>query len=139
MDVHKSSCHPNNVKKCIPYGLGVRIRRICNNEDDYRRNRNALKHQLRKRGYIGKFSKASSPGSTGLIEKNNGRVPLVLTYSNLLPDVHKNLKKHQTLLEKSEKTKQAFASPPIVAYRRDSCVCGRGSVVAQRMYKITIT
>ena len=53
--VHSKSCHPKNVKKAIPYGLALRLRRICENEDDYQKHRQELKLQLRKRGYNGKF------------------------------------------------------------------------------------
>ena len=38
-----TSNHPTNVKKAIPYGLGVRIKRICSNEHDYQKHRKALK------------------------------------------------------------------------------------------------
>ena len=53
--VQSNSNHPNNVKKAIPSGLGVRIKRICSKEKDYRVHRAELKGQLRRRCYSGKF------------------------------------------------------------------------------------
>ena len=33
--VQYASDHPTNVKKAIPYGLGIRLRRICSDENKY--------------------------------------------------------------------------------------------------------
>lgn len=53
--VQSSSNHSSNVKKAIPYGLGVEVKRICIKEKDYRIHRAELKGQLRSRGYSGRF------------------------------------------------------------------------------------
>ena len=52
------------------------------------------------------------------------RIPLVLTYSKLLPDVRNILKKHQSTLHKSERMSfKVFPTQPILAFRRDSNLC----------------
>ena len=43
------------MKKAIPYGLGLRIKRICSKEEDYKRRRKELKGRLRRRGYSERF------------------------------------------------------------------------------------
>jgi hypothetical protein len=35
MYLHKRSDHPKTVKKSIPYGLGVRVKRICDDKEEY--------------------------------------------------------------------------------------------------------
>jgi hypothetical protein len=124
------SCHPMHTKKALPYGLGVRIRRICQKEEDYERNRKELKMQLRKRGYSGRvieeqLAKVDLLKREDLLQykskkaEKTERVPLVLTYSNLLPDIRDIAKKHMKILHKSERMQQIFAEPPLVAFRRD--------------------
>ena len=46
--VNSDSRHPSNVKKAIPFGLGVRLKRICSDTQDYFKHRDKLKKQLRK-------------------------------------------------------------------------------------------
>ena len=53
--LNSSSCHHSNTKKGLAYGLGLRIKRICEKEEDYRKHRQDLKIQLRRRGYSGKL------------------------------------------------------------------------------------
>ena len=49
--LHSKSDHPSSMKPAIPYGLGIRLRRICSDDKSYDGNRKALKEQLYKRGY----------------------------------------------------------------------------------------
>ena len=125
-----SSCHPSSTKKGLAYGLGLRIRRICEKESDYQRHRKELKNQLRKRGYSGnlieeQLKKVDVQDRSELLkvnrkeDKNSKRVPLVVTYSNLLPDIQHITKKHLDVLHRSSKMRDVFKDPPIVAFRRD--------------------
>ena len=50
-----SLCHPSHTKKSLAYGLGIRLKRICEKDTDYYKHRADLKKQLRKRGYSGKL------------------------------------------------------------------------------------
>ena len=108
--LQSKSSHPPHTKNAVPYGLGIRIKRICQNEDDYQTRRKELKAQLRKRGYSGKHIEGqlrrvdTIPREQLLhyIGKNkSGRVPLVLTYSKCLPDIAKVLHRHMGILRKS--------------------------------------
>jgi len=128
MYVNCKSDHPNNVKKAIPYGLGIRLKRICSKEEDYTRHRQQLKKHLRKRGYSRKFveqqlKKADQKDREGLLHNTRKkermeRVPLVLTYSSRLPDVRGIIRKNMPELQRSESMKKIFQEIPIVAYRR---------------------
>jgi hypothetical protein len=125
----KSSNHPPHTKKSLPYGLGIRLRRICKTEGDYQKRRRELKMQLRKRGYSGKdieqqLRKVDGKDRDDLLKYKNKtdkkeRVPLVLTYSKNLPNVSNILHKHIDLLKKSHRMCKVFTEEPMAAYRRD--------------------
>lgn len=131
--LQESSCHPPHTKKSLAYGLGVRIKRICEREEDYVRHRGLLKQQLRKRGYSGKTIEQQlrkvddQDRHTLLLKKEKrkkiDRVPLVLTFSKILPDIRAIFKKHQTTLYMSDRMRQVFPEPPLLAYRRDRNLC----------------
>jgi hypothetical protein len=50
MYLHKRSDHPKTVKKSIPYGLGVGVKRICDDKEEYEKERSKIKERLT-RGY----------------------------------------------------------------------------------------
>ena len=52
-------------------------------------------------------------------KKQNNRVPLVLTYSKALSDIHTILRKNMKTLHKSERMKNVFKELPIVLYQRN--------------------
>ena len=56
-------------------------------------------------------------------KNQSDRGPLVLTYSKLLPDVRTILRKHQATLHKSERMREVFGKPPLLAFRRDKNLC----------------
>jgi hypothetical protein len=51
--------------------------------------------------------------------KQNNRIPLVITYSKALPNIHDILRKNMKILNQSDKMKKVFNQPPIVSFRRD--------------------
>ena len=55
MYLHMNSSHPESTKKAIPYGLGVRIKRICLSNDNDLSHRKDLKSHLQDRGYNANF------------------------------------------------------------------------------------
>ena len=133
MYLSSSSNYPPNTKKGLAYGLGLCIRRICEKESDYLQHRQELKLQLRRRGYSGKLietqlrkvDKLDRGELLGMKrqDKNAKRVPLVVTFSNLLPDMHSVVRKHMDVLYRSGKMREVFQEPPIVAFRRDRNLC----------------
>ena len=126
--LQSKSNHPPHTKKAIPYGLGIRIKRICQNHNDYQKRRQELKTQLRKRGYSGKYIESQLQKVDNIPRENllkykekdkKTRVPLVLTFTKHLPDIGKVLRRHMGLLHKSERMQEVFKQPPMAAYRRD--------------------
>ncbi|XP_053403160.1 uncharacterized protein LOC128558275 [Mercenaria mercenaria] len=115
----------------IPYGLGVRLKRICSTKADYAKHRQELRGQLRRRGYSGKFienqldrvdkiDRAKLLTPQKLKKEKMKRVPVVVTYSRHLPNLHNIVRKHMNTLHKSERMKHIFSDTPIVAYRRNT-------------------
>jgi hypothetical protein len=91
------------MKSSIPYGLGVRIKRIYSEESAYKIQKNEMKKNLCKRG----CTKRSIDNELKMVDKldrnkllqyrtdksKTDRVPLVLTYSKVLPHVREFIKK----------------------------------------------
>ena len=127
--MYRTSNHPSSTKSGLAYGLGLRLKRICEKKEDYQVHRKELKVQLRKRGYSGKdiekqLKKVDTLKRDDLLtvkrkDKKEERVPLVLTFSKHLPDIHKIVRKHLPVLHRPERMAKAFQTPPIIAYRRD--------------------
>ena len=128
--LHYSSDHPPCVKRAIPKGLGMRIKRICSNQSDYQHHREKLINRLRERGYpreevTNELRKVDRMKREALLTTKDGtrtregsRVPMVVTFSSFLPDIRGILKKNRHILQKSDKLKKIFQSDPMVAYKR---------------------
>ena len=131
--IKQDSCHPAHTKKSLAYSLGLRIKRICESEADYKKHRSDLKLHLRKRGYSGReierqLQKVGKMDREELLHKEVKRqhsdiVPLDITYSKSLPDIRGILRKHQDTLYMSERMQEVFAKPPLLAFRRDKNIC----------------
>ena len=81
--------HPKHTKACIPYGLGLRLKRICSEDKSYEEQKDVLRSQLIRRGYkegminrefkkVDKLERGDALKRKN-IKKQNDRVPLVLT------------------------------------------------------------
>ena len=127
--LHSKSDHPDKTKKAIPYGLGIRLKRICSDTESYVKHRKTLKEHLYRRGYKKsevehQLRKVDNLNRNDLLHKSQSteqtqdRVPLVLTYSSSLPNIHQILRTRAHILQNSERLKTVFQQPPMVAYRR---------------------
>ena len=127
--LHIKSEHPSSVKKAIPYGLAIRLKRISCRDEDYQKEKKKLTQQLRKRGYPGtlikdQLSKVDSMKREDLMiyrqtdKKKDDRVPFVITYSSSLPDVRRIVKDRMSILHRSERMKNVFPEPSIIAFKR---------------------
>ena len=129
--------HPTSVKNCIAYGLGIRAKRICSDDKNFEKQKLHIKNHLKRRGYkahtINKqlrkvdnldrqqLFQYSSKKRENTVMKGD-RVPLVLTYSRALPNIKKILKKHETILHRSERMRSIFREPSLISYRRDKSI-----------------
>ena len=49
--LHYGSCHPTHVKKGIPYGQALRMKRICSTKETYNRRIEMVRGNFEKRGF----------------------------------------------------------------------------------------
>jgi len=128
--LHYTSSHPDSTKRAIPYGLGVRAKRICSDPKDYQKRRVEICQHLKERGYNeqlvdSQLQRVDNAKREDLLTYKNhsnniDRVPLVLTFSRALPNIRNILAKRQKTLQKSDRMKNIFAATPILAFRRDA-------------------
>ena len=126
--LYYTSCHPKHTKNSLPYSLALRLRRICSTEHLFSLRTDEMKQHLLKRGYTkgcinDAINKASQvPRREAIMEKLEqnklDRVPFVITYNPLLPNIPKLLQESQTILNASEKCSEVFKNTPLVSYRR---------------------
>ena len=131
--LHYASDHPPCVKRAIPRGLGMRIKRICSNQRDYHRHKQRLFDRLKERGYpagelsaelekVDRMERADLLGRTGRRKgkKEDGRVPMVVTFSSFLPDIRAIMRENRYILKKSSRLSAIFQKDPMVAFKRGS-------------------
>ena len=122
-----NSCHPRHCTLSIPYSQGLRLRRICSRDSDFKHRAQDLKEHLLSRGYKESMIDlqiqiaAIVPRQVALqchARSTLGRTPLVITYHPSLNNLPAVLTKHFPILHTSKKLNNALPNPPMVAFRR---------------------
>ena len=112
-----SSCHPNHIKKSIPYSLALRIRRICSTDNNFKQRTNELLEFhcqcSHKRNYVKtQINKAfNAPRKNTLYykhKKSNNRTVFVTTYNPSLPNFNNIIKKYYSILMASDRCKNSL-------------------------------
>ena len=140
--LQKSSCHPWHVKKAIPYGQALKIRRICSDEKKFGMRSEELVSWLVDKGYEEYFVReqivCASKLDRGMLlvcaskldrerlfnqegrcsDKKKDQVPLVVTFHPALNELRGIAKKLHTMLDASEEHKKALKEQPLVVFRR---------------------
>ena len=127
-----ASCHPYHQKANLPYGLALRIRRICSSTSDFKLHCKELTVRLRRRGYkLGLIKnglrKAAALSREDLLYNQQqqqqshtaNRVIFSTTYNPRIPHLQQKLKELQPILHASQRCKEIFPEPPLIAYRRN--------------------
>ena len=132
MYLNTSSNHPKHVIKNIPKGQFIRIRRICSNLDEYKRNSTILSEFLVKRGYNRKSLESAICEVSAmerkdlLLDKEKPKKdPQMIFVSEWHPSLSKLptiLKKHYHLLQSDQNLSEVFPEPPSVAFRRPKSI-----------------
>ena len=126
-DLLVSSCHPQHTKRSIPFGLALRLRRICSNPDNYKLRTNELIDYLANRGYDKTFLKTQIQRASDILRTDaltkkpktqTETTPFVVTYNPALPKVAHIIHQHSNVLYSSDRCRNAFKNLPLVAYRR---------------------
>ena len=124
-----TSSHPYHQKASLPYGLALRIKRICSNQGDFKRHCEKLIIHLRKRGFkLGLIKegirKASQMKREDLLtpkEKSptDERMIFSTTFNPMVPDLREKIHNLHHILHSTEKCKKLYPHPPLIAYRRN--------------------
>ena len=120
--LHYSSSHPNHTKRSIVFSQGLRIKRICSEEEDFNTHIGEMKSWFQKRAYpekvidkeLGKIS-FSYKGSKNS-RKNKG-IPFVVTYHPLLQELSNIITKNLNWLYADDEVKKLFSPGPMVSFR----------------------
>ncbi len=110
--LHFNSKHPLQQKRSLPYGLLIRVRRICSTLEKYDRHAQDIITTLRSRGYLrnlveeanqkvramdrGELLKAKQPS-------RDDKVRLITHYNKKNPPMEQLIKAHSHLLERTRK------------------------------------
>ena len=128
------SCHPHTAKKNIPYSLALRIRTICDKEEDQTRF-TFLSNHLEKLGYpsplvCDAISRAKSRNQIDLrrdsdasdVENDSQNVktvlPFIFTYNPKNPNIFSRIQGCLQILNKSPKMKTIMDNSSLVPSRR---------------------
>ena len=110
-----SSCHPQHIKRAIPFSRALRLRRICSNPVNYKLRTNELINYLADRGYDKTFLKIQIQRASDILRTDAQTNPrLRLKPPNLAYIIHK----HSKVLYSSDPCRNVFKNLPLVAYRR---------------------
>ena len=127
--LYHTSCHPKHTKTSLPaYCLALRLRRICSSQDLFQQRTNEMLHHLIQRGYKKRcihdaIKKASLvTREEALADKTKPkslqRVPFVVTYNPMFPNIPKILHEAHPILHASERCTEIFKNVPLVTYQR---------------------
>ena len=126
--LHFNSEHPMHMKKAVPFGLGLRIKRICSKDNDFQKHRENLKTRLLERHYpasvvdteLKKVDQMNRNRVSGArLKGGDGKgVPMTITFSKYTPNVKAILRSKRHLLHRSQNLRKIFPVDPMVAYKR---------------------
>ena len=144
------SSHPQKCKDSIPFSQLLRLRRICQDDDDFTaesvrmldffRRRQYPEHVLQKaQNKVREISRESALRSNRPDETETPDRPiLVVTSHPHNNNVVKILKQnYRQILQRDEETKDIFRLPPLIAYRRDRNL--RDILVRSRLRAVGLT
>ena len=125
----KRSCHPGHVKRGIPYGQALRLRRICDTEETLEKRLKELRGHFIKRGFKKnlvdlQFMKAKGNVRNKLlcqdikgIKSNRDGIPLVMEFHPALLGVSRVIGSLWPILHASDDGK-IFEEKPILSFKR---------------------
>ena len=130
-DVHQylnyGSCHPPHVKRGIPYGQGLRLKRICGSDETLKSRLDDLRGFLMERGYDQSFidkqfvrvrncNHAVMQGQQA--KKKEDRICLVLDFHPALKELFGILHELHSIVGLSENFLKVLPEKPLLSFRR---------------------
>ena len=125
--LHFQSEHPKHIFKSIPYSQALRVKRICSEESDTKKELHNMKLSFLKRGYLQnelekQIERASSKQRFNLLKqtaKTKNPLTFVTSYNRTLPHLKKVLTNDWNILQINDTLSQTFDTEPLVSYCRN--------------------
>ena len=126
--LYRTSAHPEHLKKNIPYGQALRLKKICSEDHEFDKAAQLLSDKLKSRKYkdeeiITQISKAKSQNRNLLLQSRErkplNRIPCVVTYNKKLPDIKGAIDRHWHLLKINSDLEPVFTEKPFMAFKRN--------------------
>ncbi|KAI8781018.1 E3 ubiquitin-protein ligase XIAP X8 [Biomphalaria glabrata] len=124
-----SSSHPPSCKDSIPYSQLLRIRRLCQDDNNFTEKATEMIEFFLRRGYpqaildkaLSRVEnlKREQAFKKKTISSNDERPKLILTYHPHNVKAKNIFLKNLNILQADEHTRDVFSSPPLVVFRRD--------------------
>ena len=126
--LHQKSYHPQVTKKSIAYSQALRIRRICNRDEDFEKEINHLINKLVERGYS-RHQIESSINKVRAIKREQTlvykeeiqqqRISFVTTYDKRTPNIKGIIDNCWQTLLINDQLSPKFPVKPILSFRRN--------------------
>ena len=126
-----SSCHPQHIKKSLPYSQFLRVKRICTYEADFEKHCDMLKSHFHRRGYSDKYVEESylkakkqdrctllAPKLPKNEEEKTDKHFLITTYSPGLRTPRDIIEEHWPILGASNATSDLYNTKVVYGHRR---------------------
>ena len=115
--LYRTSAHPEHLKKNIPYGQALRLKKICSEDQEFGKSAQLLSKKLKSRKYKDEeiniqISKAKSQNRDLLLQRRErkplNRIPCVVTYNKKSPDIKGAIDRHWHLLKINSNLEPVF-------------------------------
>ena len=125
---HVTSYHPKSQIQNIPYGLALRVKRICAEDDDFKAGLSKLKKDFQTRGYKESileehFAKVSTIDRKQLLtynaKKGDNKIKCITKYNKGLPNIRNVFESNWHKLQTNEKLAETIEYKPILVFRRN--------------------
>ena len=127
--LHIKSEHPKSLKDSLPYSQAITVKQISSNQADLNNSFKEMKNNFTKQGYHPSLINEHLE-SISLLEriylirekdtrKKSGRILLVITYNQFLPNITKSIRKNWNILQINKNIKEIFKHEPITAFKQN--------------------
>ena len=115
------------MKKNIPYGQALRLKKICSEDQEFDKAALLSSKKLKSRKYKDEeiniqISKAKSQNRDLLLQRRErkplNRIPCVFTYNKKIPDIKGAIDRHWHLLKINSNLEPVFTEKPFMAFKR---------------------
>ena len=126
--LNRKSCHPEHTKASIPYSQFMRARRICSNDQEFKKRIIEQRYHFENCGYNKKgldkiIRDVIDKSQEDALKKNDKEkrditTSLITTFNPKVPPLKETIKKHWHITQSKEIGRKALTTEPAIVYRR---------------------